>query len=290
MFQLKRTIAKISILMLLVVITFKSIIPYSVEAKAEKEKSKVISTEINSISLKSKNSKSKELFNRLSEVTLDDVKKAKSYEEVYVDGNAIGLSLLAEIPKDDIFMYGYSDEDYQWKGIIIRMGNKLNYFDWKYSYPIDNPLMKYYDYDKDGQKELAVSLYLGGGTGVAINQLFILERSKSGKLTSYQFTPKNYVSQINQRISYKINKNKLTLYDGKKKLRETKLSWLPKNAHVKSIYFGDLVHFDLSRNLILNIEAGMKIDKWASLQYDGLDGLKAVIKYKNGKFTISDIK
>jgi hypothetical protein len=152
--------------------------------------------------------------------------------------------------------------------------------------------MQYVDFDNDGRKELAVAIYSGGGTGFSVTNLYVLEQNETGGLAAYQFKPEDYIAQINQRMSYEVDHGKkvIALYDGKNKLREADLAWLPEGAEVKGIHYGNIVRFDLGKQLMMRIGAGMKIDDWASLQYDGLDDLQAAINYKDGEFHLTTLK
>lgn len=296
----KPTIIKIILSLLVVILTFGGLLVNPSEAKREnynyKGKNQPLALTDFAIAKTQTTLKDDtraedaEFIRRLNSITSVDLKNAKRVSE---DGWEAGLCLLAELPDDDIHMYGYNDDDYQFRGIIIRIGNKLNYFDWTYSSPdMNKHQMYYYDLDNDGRKELAVTIYFGGGTGYSITNLFILEQNDAGTLEAYQFKPEDYVAQINQKITYKVNREKkvIALYDGKHKLREADLTWLPEDAEVKGVYYGNIIQFDLGKQLIMRIGPGMKIDDWASLQYDGLDDLQAIINYKDRVFHLTTIK
>lgn len=231
-----------------------------------------------------------ELRRRLSTVTPEEMNAAKRVGE---DGWETSILLLAEIPDENIFMYGYNDKDYQGKGVIIQIGENTNYFDWNYCSPrMILAEMYYYDYDNDGRKELAVALNLGGGTGVSITDLYVLEKYDTGTLEPFHFRAEDYVAQINERMTYQVDSDKkvIALYDGKNKLREADLTWLPEDARVEGVYYGNIVDFQLGEQLRMKIGPGMEINNWASLQYDGLDDLEAVILYKNGTFRVTTIE
>ncbi|MEW9124902.1 MAG: hypothetical protein AB2421_19475 [Thermotaleaceae bacterium] len=231
-----------------------------------------------------------ELGRRLSTVTPEEMEAAKRVGE---DGWETSLLLLAEIPDENIFMYGYNDKDYQGKGVIIQIGENTNYFDWNYCSPrMILPEMYYYDYDNDGRKELAVTLNLGGGTGVSITDLYVLERYDTETLEPFHFRAEDYLAQINERMTYQVDSDKkvIALYDGKNKLREADLTWLPEDARVEGVYYGNIVDFQLGEQLRMKIGPGMEINDWASLQYDGLDDLEAGIIYKNGTFRVTTIE
>ena len=66
------------------------------------------------------------------------------------------IYLVAELPEDDIYLYGYGDL----QRVLLRQGEQRALLDWDYLTPrLILPEMCYVDYDNDGSKELAVVLY-----------------------------------------------------------------------------------------------------------------------------------
>ncbi|MDR1002017.1 MAG: hypothetical protein LBL82_01925 [Oscillospiraceae bacterium] len=92
--------------------------------------------------------------------------------------------LYASLPEDDFYLYGILPY-----GMVLYHDGIGQYFDWSGITPRQvMPEMSYYDYDGDGEKELAVTVYWGSGTGVAMMDLHILkqEPQEEGFPTRYR--------------------------------------------------------------------------------------------------------
>lgn len=244
--------------------------------------------------IKSSNPEDPAFMNRLQQVTAADLAKGKTTDAA---GWGIGICLLAELPKYNISVYGYNDEDYFKRGVIVKMGETLNYFDIMYNDPETFPVKAdYCDYDKDGDSELGLAVYLGGGTGVSIEQLFVMEEIKKDTLTSHEFMAADYTAQIKTRVTYRIDQpaEKLILSDGANKLQEVDLAWLEAEGmgikDVKNICYGDIVDFAVTDELTMDIAPGMQVGDWVSAVYEGLEELHATIDYRSdGTFKLKKI-
>lgn len=72
--------------------------------------------------------------------------------------------LLAELPKENIRLYGYH-ENGAVRGVALRIEDTFTCFDWTYLDERNKlPELSYSDADKDGEKEILVFLYNGGKT------------------------------------------------------------------------------------------------------------------------------
>lgn len=63
------------------------------------------------------------------------------------------------------------------------------------------PEIKVFDYDNDGEKEVAVSLCIGKGTGAYIDELHIIKVEK-GTLTDYAYTGEDYVRDASKAVTF----------------------------------------------------------------------------------------
>lgn len=230
-----------------------------------------------------------------SNLTLTDFKNAKRLDEIigepgWEDTN---LFILAELPADDITLYGMKDKDGIYTNVAIRSGKTINYYDWSYYAGVFDAGMSYQDYDGDGTKELAVHLYFGGGTGVSIDQLFMLEELRPGVFESIQFISDDYTTQVNNIVSYRVNEENKTisLFNDGTELQKVDISWLKENEKVENLYYGNQVSFDFNHGIVMRITPGMEINDRVDLQYDGFSELEATIEYQSdGTFHITNIR
>jgi len=112
------------------------------------------------------------------------------------------LSLLSALPDRDIYLYSRESD-----GVILSIGDRKYDYDWIYLTPRGIlPIMQVSDFDGDGKDELSVILYMGSGTGISISELHMIEISNNpsyGNLQDHIFSSTNYVSQLQQAVSFK---------------------------------------------------------------------------------------
>lgn len=116
--------------------------------------------------------------------------------DVYSYG-AIGAQyyLLTELEDADIALY----LDYKNDCLLLRYGNDLEKFPWRFAYQRLWPQLEYADYDGDGQKELSVILVVGHGTGRFIEELHIIMFGQDGQMTDYQL-PESLYLDLQERL------------------------------------------------------------------------------------------
>ena len=97
-----------------------------------------------------------------------------------------GVGLLCELPEADAAFYAVEGKDFS--PALIRWGDALAEFDWRYATPRNiAPRMWCFDFDEDGLDELVVDCYYGSGTGVSLSDLHVVEKDAEGDLTAYTF-------------------------------------------------------------------------------------------------------
>lgn len=228
-------------------------------------------------------------------LTLEDFREAKRVDEIIGEPGwwDTRLFILAELPEEDITLYGMKEEDGTYGNVAIRSGETINYYGWSYYAGSHDTVMSYLDYDGDGVKELAVLLYYGNGTGFSVDQLFMLEETGPGVFEDIQFKSEDYIAQVEKIVSYRIDeKNKtISLFKGKTELRSGDISRLKENEKIKSVYYGDIVGFDLSHGIVMNIAPGMQINDRGPLEYAEFSELEATVEYQSdGTFHVTDIR
>lgn len=97
-----------------------------------------------------------------------------------------GVGLLCDLPEADAAFYAVEGKEFS--PALIRWGDSLAEFDWRYATPRNIvPRMWCFDFDGDGVDELVVDCYYGSGTGVSLSDLHVVEKGSDGNLTAYTF-------------------------------------------------------------------------------------------------------
>ncbi|MGN0413299.1 MAG: hypothetical protein ACI4FV_09705 [Lachnospiraceae bacterium] len=93
------------------------------------------------------------------ELTADASKESEDISKEAEDDKSLDTILLAELPKEEIRLYGYH-ENGAVRGVALRIKDRFTCFDWTY---LDSrgkiPELSYADANEDGEKEILVFLY-----------------------------------------------------------------------------------------------------------------------------------
>ena len=109
------------------------------------------------------------------EVMSDKAETDPDGKSIARPGNTDLFPLYAMIKEENIYLYGIHSY-----GMILYQNGEGTYFDWPGLTPrFELPQMLLHDFDGDGGKELAVTLYWGSGTEVLVMDLHILKIGES---------------------------------------------------------------------------------------------------------------
>lgn len=202
--------------------------------------------------------------------------------------------LYAMIKSEDIYLYGI--EPY---GMVLYQNGKGTYFDWPGLTPrCILPALSYFDYDGDGKKEVAVTLYWGSGSGVSIMDLHILKIKEPeydwDKLiyTDHSLLGGNIEKWFTKKFTAKYSKDKKTIavhFNGKK--------YNVENPDVDSEFgtlngvgYASVVEFDSNekKEIITTIAIGFFYEKVADAVYFG--EVEAKVNFDGKKIHLSDYK
>ena len=181
--------------------------------------------------------------------------------------------LYAALPKDDFYLYGIYPT-----GMVLYHENQGHYFDWPGLTPrLILPEMAYYDYDGDGEKELAVTVYYASGTGLALMDLHIIKINKSDSswppVTYYDYTvsssyndenPTDIEKLLGEDFPFTLEDNGETVHfmmDDKSYIAHNKLDEEYAGLPQKIVY-GNIVYFNLheDNHITVDISIGFQLN------------------------------
>ena len=200
--------------------------------------------------------------------------------------------LVAELPEANAAFYGL-----QWDTALIRWGDCQAEFDWPWLTPHQIlPRLFCLDFDDDHEDELVVICHTGSGTGVAYQELHVLEKSPEGTLTDYALPWELFSEELTSALSVATVNNRTYSILGTQLVDIT--ANLPEDADpadIEGLRAGDIVYF----------EATPDSPFWGNhFRYQGsacltgepfprtscyVTNLDACVLYKDGRFTLSDI-
>lgn len=217
-----------------------------------------------------------------------DLSKAKAAEGMD-DWNTIVR--LAELPKYDITVYGYNDEEYHDKGVAVRIGEDINCFDWMYITPKRILPEIYWD---DTKKQLQVELNIYSGTGIACSQLHVLQQYETGTLIDVTLDQPDYSELLSERLDFAFEEETqiLTLIDTKNnnEITQVDLSMM-EGIKIGSVSAGEIADFQLGEQIWLTFVPSYAAEGSVSPLYDGMPQLKVAVELQSaedGSFGLGD--
>lgn len=229
--------------------------------------------------------------------TVQEISEEMTEEETDPYGNKItgsddssNFPLYAMIKSEDIYLYGVKPY-----GMVLYQNGKGTYFDWPGLMPRRVlPQMMYYDFDNDGNKELAVTLYVGSGTSFAVMDLHILKIEEKDDYckpiyTDYSLVCDDVHDWMVEKILTTLSEDKNTFrvdFNGKSYtidcFDDPKIS-----GAFTGVDFDDLVHFKFEDSRIkVTIGLGALYENLATPQYFG--DIEAYVVFDGESFKLED--
>lgn len=198
--------------------------------------------------------------------------------------NETEYPLIAELPKEDIYLYGLKPT-----GVVLKHGDKIQLFNWEYVTPrFVLPMLNKSDLDHDGNDEIICVLNVGSGTGLSLYELHILKLAGTSGYVDYMFS--DYLEQMKTMLSaaYDKKENNIILKTNNNSYTYDIPAEYQKLTY-KNIAYGDIVYFDISHGLKIKIPIGVLFDEFASPQFfEDTAFFEGDIEFKNGKFQITN--
>lgn len=202
--------------------------------------------------------------------------------------NSVGL--LAELPEQDVMLYGVRDDQGD-DHALLRWGGSLAEFDWSFGGPlIVEPRLWCWDVDDDGQEEVVLVNHVGSGTGVSIEELHIVEKNEDGTLTDYAFPKELWQEDLSSLLDTAVSDERTFAVLGEELVDITRQ--LPENLEPGVLWglgTGSVAGFDTDWPR----GADIRFSGSACLDGDGyynwyVADISAYVSYAGGVFTLSD--
>lgn len=210
------------------------------------------------------------------------------------------LGPVAELPEHGIALYALEALAESDEGVMLEIGEQRQRMDWRYKTPRQvMPVLHVHDYDGDGQEELAAILNIGSGTGVAVDELHIVEfhdvnNSSDEPFTDFKMQEEDYMTQLREAIAFeKVERGGewfgMITVDGRTRdigLTDFLASYeVEAGAIEDALGFGNIILFEAAGDrLTFRAAVGLIVGNLVEPQYIG--SVNAVVAYKEGSFTL----
>lgn len=204
---------------------------------------------------------------------------------------------LAELPKQDILMFGYADGGGFASGVAIAHKGHVSYFDWLYASAHGAMPELYW---KEEDKQLLVCLHPASGTGYSVDELHILCEDASMQFKDYGFSVGEYGAMLKERVEYAVveeDGRKLIRFTDKEEAKELVVLDVTKYllgdagecAEVKDVFMSDMVTFSLGESIQIQFTPGF-LPEGGYVVFDDMPVFQASIELgTEGTFTIGEI-
>ncbi|MCR8659877.1 hypothetical protein [Paenibacillus endoradicis] len=212
-------------------------------------------------------------------------------DETTEDLESLFTNPVAEISGGNIYMDITETGEY-----MLQINDQSYTYNWTGMTPRGIlPSMALEDFDRDGQDELAVILYVGSGTGISISELHMLEINQVGdvqQVYEYLYQPDQYISELQEKASIRLFEQ-ASLLKGELAFGENSFEvdlqdlQAPDYGTINdTLIWGNITEFSVEdQQLIGTFGVAVGAEKIVSPIYIGK--LNTVISYKDGEFTMS---
>lgn len=198
-----------------------------------------------------------------------------------------GVGLLCDLPEADAAFYAVEGKEFS--PALIRWGDSLAEFDWRYATPRNIvPRMWCFDFDGDGVDELVVDCYYGSGTGVSLSDLHVVEKNSDGTLTAYTFPQEALAEALGSGLGIVTAGETTCAYLGTELVDITKaLEDLQPRYEGSGLAVGETVGFEKAEGGVA-CRMGAVLDAEKLYHWYAAD-ITADVLYKDGKFILDGL-
>lgn len=205
-------------------------------------------------------------------------------EKRQVDINS-PVKVIASIPEENIYLYALNEVDGMYKGLVLSVKGKNKFFEWDSTTELAFlPKLYYTDLTNDKKKELIVTCYIDHGTGIAKQDVYIINTEN---LTEYKI--ENPLKSIKNNVQTKILQDKReTQIKINNNINNVKIEADIDNKLFENVCYGSIVKYKIKDDTLicsLIAEAGISIFVgYIDIHYSFQDG-----EFKSTKYYFKDM-
>lgn len=229
------------------------------------------------------------VIERFGSVNWNDVEELTYSDDI---PDLSGILCIGEIPERGIKVYGYNDEEIMGRGIAIEIGEDVNYFDWYYTTP--RALLPDLFWEEESRR-LQISFHTYTGTGLAAENLYVLQYYDTGTLQPSNFNIEKYSTIAAEKIGYTFDEADGILTLVNRETEQELVSVEIPEGKVTELELGCISELHLGETITFQVWPGYFTENSAVAQYENMPILEfevimEALEYGDIMFDLGEVK
>ncbi|MDR1629009.1 MAG: hypothetical protein LBS36_02180 [Oscillospiraceae bacterium] len=199
--------------------------------------------------------------------------------------------LLALNEEKGLYLYGV------WpRGVVLYTGNTGQFFDWGFDSPRRfYPKIFTGDFDKDGDADVAISVYAKSGTGLSVEDLHLLKKvidSYGWHYSDYAVSEDALEAQLQENITYRFHEHSISLlYNGAEQIFSVaEYTANPQEpVTLSGVNYTNIISYEQEGDqIIASFGAGFTAKEYAAPTFFAT--VRAAVQFMNSGIRLKDIQ
>ena len=216
-----------------------------------------------------------DVVSRFKAMSWDEIKKITFKEYISDWTNVV---CIAEIPEKDIRVYGYNDDELNFEGVAVQIGENVHYYDWTYT---SSQLILPQVYWDEERQQLQLAMHVYTGTGASADRLYVihLQEDEMGAFVYGDYSMTQYAEDLSDMIEtvYDFDSQELSFLD--RKTGESLITVNKPNEKIQDVEWGYVSKFSLGEKVYFEVTPGYITDTVGLMQYEDMPSLLFEVKW-----------
>lgn len=216
-----------------------------------------------------------DVVSRFKAMSWDEIKKITLKDYI---SDWTKVVCIAEIPEKDIRVYGYNDDEINFEGVAVQIGENVHYYDWTYT---SSQLILPQVYWDEERQQLQLAMHVYTGTGASADRLYViqLQEDEMGTYVYGDYSMTQYAEDLSDMIEtvYDFDSHELSFLD--RKTGESFVTVNKPNEKIQDVEWGYVSKFSLGEKVYFEVTPGYITDTVGLMQYEDMPRLLFEVKW-----------
>lgn len=216
-----------------------------------------------------------DVVSRFKAMSWDEIKKITLKDYI---SDWTKVVCIAEIPEKDIRVYGYNDDEINFEGVAVQIGENVHYYDWTYT---SSQLILPQVYWDEERQQLQLAMHVYTGTGASADRLYViqLQEDEMGTYVYGDYSMTQYAEDLSDMIEtvYDFDSHELSFLD--RKTGESFVTVNKPNEKIQDVEWGYVSKFSFGEKIYFEVTPGYITDTVGLMQYEDMPRLLFEVKW-----------